>query len=139
MHEALRNSTVVRFVRHSRLAALSARLRDSLRRRLDRPRRSDESASSQSGSADSAEPTEKSNATTTAPSNVVAGSLLLGLLARFGVWIEGSWLYRWLTAEPDPDVIVIDLRETQIVGPILAALDWVIDRLSTTGDSSLLA
>jgi hypothetical protein len=38
-------------------------------------------------------------------------------------WTRNSYLYRWLTAEPDPDVIVIDLRETYTVGPILAAMD----------------
>lgn len=34
-----------------------------------------------------------------------------------------SWLYRWLTAEPEPEVVVIDLRETYTVGPVLAVLD----------------
>lgn len=34
-----------------------------------------------------------------------------------------SWCYRWLTAEPEPDVVVVDLRETVVVGPILALLD----------------
>ena len=33
--------------------------------------------------------------------------------------INRSWLYRWLTAEPEADVVVIDLRETRTVGPIL--------------------
>ncbi|PSP81826.1 hypothetical protein BRC78_09000 [Halobacteriales archaeon QH_8_68_33] len=37
-----------------------------------------------------------------------------------------SWLYRWLTAEPEADVVVIDLRETMFVGPVLAALDRVV-------------
>jgi hypothetical protein len=39
--------------------------------------------------------------------------------------VRGSWLHAWLTADPDPDPIVIDLRETYTVGPLLAALDWV--------------
>jgi hypothetical protein len=38
-------------------------------------------------------------------------------------WTRSSYCYRWLTKEPDPDVIVIDLRETYTVGPILAAMD----------------
>ncbi|WP_136718018.1 hypothetical protein [Halorientalis salina] len=42
-----------------------------------------------------------------------------------GRWTRGSWLYRWLTKEPDPDVIVIDLRETWTVGPVIAGLDWL--------------
>jgi hypothetical protein len=33
-----------------------------------------------------------------------------------------SYIYRWLTTEPDPEVIVIDLRETWTVGPVLWSL-----------------
>jgi len=40
--------------------------------------------------------------------------------------IRASWLYRWLTTEPEPDVVVIDLRETAVVGPILALLDRLL-------------
>lgn len=40
-----------------------------------------------------------------------------------GRWLRGSWVYGWLAAEPDPDVIVIDLGETYTAGPVLAALD----------------
>lgn len=43
--------------------------------------------------------------------------------------VHASFLYQWLTAEPDPEVIVIDLRETWTVGPVLRLLDIVIDRL----------
>lgn len=41
--------------------------------------------------------------------------------------LRGSWLYRWLTADPEPSVVVIDLRETWTVGPLLR----VLDRLGT--------
>lgn len=44
-------------------------------------------------------------------------------------WVRGSWLYRWLTSEPDPDVVVIDLRETWTVGPIIAVLERIIEPL----------
>ena len=37
-----------------------------------------------------------------------------------------SWLYRWLTDEPDPAVVVIDLRETLALGPLLARLEIAI-------------
>lgn len=37
-------------------------------------------------------------------------------------WIRSSRGYRWLTSEPDPDVIVIDLRETWTVGPLIAVV-----------------
>jgi len=57
----------------------------------------------------------------------VAGNSRLAATAR---WTEramrASWLYRWLTAEPDPDVVVIDLRETVVIGPILALLDRLL-------------
>lgn len=136
MHRALRGSSVVRIVRHSRVAALSARLRRAVSRGSDDTNDGDGPKAS---AASSDETAEDSDAPPAAQSSVVSGSSLFGLFAWFGALIEGSWLYRWLTAEPDPDVIVIDLRETWIVGPILAVLDWIIAHLSTTGDSSLLA
>lgn len=48
----------------------------------------------------------------------------VGLAVRS--WALASAGYRWLTAEPDPDVIVIDLRETRTVGPIIAAIDGAV-------------
>jgi hypothetical protein len=45
---------------------------------------------------------------------------------RVGTIIKRSWLYRWLTAEPEPDVIVIDLRETRTLGPFITLLDRFI-------------
>lgn len=36
----------------------------------------------------------------------------------------------WLTAETDPDVIVVDLRETLTVSPIIVVLDWIVARLT---------
>lgn len=32
---------------------------------------------------------------------------------------EHSRCYQWLTAEPEPDVVEIDLRETMLVGPVI--------------------
>lgn len=40
-------------------------------------------------------------------------------------WTTRSVLYRWLTTEPEPDPIVIDLRETWTVGPLLALLERI--------------
>jgi hypothetical protein len=59
-----------------------------------------------------------------------AESSVSGAASTVGDWIRGSWSYRWLTAEPDPDVIVIDLRETYTVGPIIHVLDRVVDPLA---------
>lgn len=54
-------------------------------------------------------------------------------LREFGTaiadYVRASYCYRWLTAEPDPDVIVIDLRETYTVGPIIRLLEATGDGL----------
>ncbi|WP_132057793.1 hypothetical protein [Halorussus amylolyticus] len=50
-------------------------------------------------------------------------SRLVGAFRMLERWIRHSFVYRWLTKEPDPDVIVIDLRETHTVGPFIAVLD----------------
>ena len=52
--------------------------------------------------------------------------------------VQGSFLYRWLTAEPDPEVIVIDLRETYTVGPFIAILDRVVETFVPYYQQSLL-
>lgn len=44
--------------------------------------------------------------------------------------VQNSWLYGWLTAEPEPEVIVIDLRETYTVGPFIKLLDRVIETVA---------
>lgn len=130
MRRALRSSTVVTIVRNSRVAAFLSRIRRAV---------SDRSADAQD-TADT-EPDEPRGDTTDAAtsSGLASGSLLFAVLARTTAWIRGSWLYRWLTDEPDPDVIVIDLRETRIVGPVLRVLDWLLDNLGAGSGGSLLA
>ena len=61
---------------------------------------------------------------------------LATLTQRGQQFVEGSFLYRWLTAEPEPDVIVIDLRETITVGPWLRAIQRAIDWLLPAAVSS---
>ena len=53
-------------------------------------------------------------------------------------WLRASYCYRWLTAEPDPDVIVIDLRETYAVGPFIALLDRVQPSVAAAWNASTL-
>ena len=71
---------------------------------------------------------------------MVAGSYVVSALRTAGSrsisWVRHSALYQWLTAEPDPDVIVIDLRETWTVGLFLQILDWIVDRLVDAADGS---
>ncbi|QLD86849.1 hypothetical protein HWV23_14325 [Natronomonas halophila] len=43
-------------------------------------------------------------------------------------WTRNSHIVQWFLAEPDPEVIVIDLRETYTIGPIIRVLDWATDR-----------
>lgn len=62
-------------------------------------------------------------------SRLVAGAVVVDLLGNIGQWTRGSALYRWLTAEPEPEVIVIDLRETATVRPFLFAIDESIGLL----------
>lgn len=52
--------------------------------------------------------------------------------------VRGSWLYRWLTAEPEPTVVTIDLRETYTVGPILKLLERVITPIAARWEQSRL-
>jgi len=55
--------------------------------------------------------------------NAAARSFVSVIVAFVQHAIRQSFLYRWLTAEPDSDVIVIDLRETWTVGPMISVLD----------------
>ncbi|WP_115864061.1 hypothetical protein [Halorussus litoreus] len=57
-----------------------------------------------------------------------ANSALAGVFALLAAWIRHSFVYRWLTKEPDPDIVVIDLRETYTVGPFIAVLDRAAPR-----------
>ncbi|MFC7166915.1 hypothetical protein [Halospeciosus flavus] len=41
--------------------------------------------------------------------------------------VQNSFLYRWLTKEPDPEVVVIDLRETYTIGPFIELLDRLVE------------
>lgn len=50
--------------------------------------------------------------------------------------IQASSLVHWLTAEPDPDVIVIDLRETVTVGPFIALLDRLVPHVASMWNGS---
>lgn len=64
----------------------------------------------------------------------VRSSALVTALRAAMEWVvsatRNAFIYRWLTKEPEPDVIVIDLRETWTVGPLIVLLDWFIERLT---------
>ncbi|CAP12965.1 uncharacterized protein OE_1134F [Halobacterium salinarum R1] len=61
------------------------------------------------------------------------------VVATTTAFVRESYLYQWLTAEPDPEVVVIDLRETYTVGPFIAILDRSIETLVPIYRESRLA
>lgn len=66
------------------------------------------------------------------------GSGISSLLVSGRAYARGSFLYRWLTADTEPDVIVIDLRETLTVGPWLRVLERAIALLLPAAVASRL-
>jgi len=64
---------------------------------------------------------------------------LLGVMVTFiQNVIYHSYFYRWLTAEPNPDIIVIDLRETLTVGPLIAGLNGIVNIFLSGVSSSVV-
>ncbi|WP_227134358.1 hypothetical protein [Halorubellus salinus] len=61
-----------------------------------------------------------------------------GVVENVTDYVQESYLYRWLTAEPEPDVVVIDLRETYTVGPFIRLLDATIEWLQPYWEASTL-
>ena len=54
------------------------------------------------------------------------------IATRLQEWVCNAWGYQWLTADPDPDVIVIDLRETIVLGPIFQLFELIVPQESRT-------
>lgn len=50
-----------------------------------------------------------------------------------------SRVVRWLTSEPQPDVVVIDLAATRTVGPVLRVLDGLVGAIGRAGRSTGLS
>lgn len=59
-------------------------------------------------------------------------------LDRLAAITRESYLFGWLTAEPDPDVITIDLRETWTVGPVIAVINWLAPHAARAWNESLV-
>lgn len=60
----------------------------------------------------------------------VADARVASFGARLRQYVESSMGYRWLTAEPDPDIIIIDLRETRTIGPVIETIDRTSQELT---------
>ena len=56
---------------------------------------------------------------------------MAGVAARCRAAFVHAWIIRWLTREPEPNVVEIDLTETRTIGPIVAVLDRIVRSLST--------
>lgn len=67
-------------------------------------------------------------------SQVISAGRAIG--ARVSAFVRESYCYRWLTKEPDPEVIVIDLRETYAVGPFITLLDRLIRHIEDAWQQS---
>ncbi|WP_226479839.1 hypothetical protein [Natrinema amylolyticum] len=66
-------------------------------------------------------------ATSTRVQAVASNAQITALGETLYRYATSSFGYRWLTTEPEPDVIVIDLRETKAIGPFINILDRVLD------------
>jgi hypothetical protein len=71
-------------------------------------------------------------------SNGYERSALARIVTVVRSWVVASWLYRWLTTEPEPGEIVIDLRESVFVRPFLDVIAGVWPRARATGARSQL-
>ena len=69
---------------------------------------------------------------------VFRGSRARRGVEKLGVAVQNSYFVNWLTSEPEPEVIVIDLRETYTIGPIIRLLDAVAPHVERMWSGSLL-
>ena len=63
-------------------------------------------------------------------------SRLVGLGAEGRGVVESSFAYQWLTSEPEPEVIVIDLRETRALGPLIRGVDRGVSEFAARSRTS---
>ncbi|NEU55645.1 hypothetical protein [Halorussus sp. MSC15.2] len=64
---------------------------------------------------------------------------LAGIVRVLARWTRCSLLYRWLTTESEPDVVVVNLRDTYTVGPLVALLDRLVPHLERTWRASFVS
>lgn len=69
----------------------------------------------------------------------VLASAAKSIVADGTTIVRRSYGYRWLTSEPDPATIVIDLRETRTVGPFVRLLQTVLEPFERACADSRLA
>ena len=83
--------------------------------------------SEESGSLSPIEPAGRKVSAISDASQIISVGRTIG--ARAGELVRESYCYRWLTEEPDPEVIVIDLRETYTVWTFITLLERFIPHI----------
>jgi hypothetical protein len=68
---------------------------------------------------------------------VFRGSRARRGVKKLGVAARKSYFVNWLTSEPEPDVIVINLRETHTIGPFIRLLDALAPHVERVWNGSL--
>lgn len=61
---------------------------------------------------------------------------IVGLERESEATLRASFIYRWFTTEPEPEVVVIDLRDTYTVGPVITVIAAVYELLDPVRQSS---
>lgn len=136
---AVHNSTIVQTVTsvraRIRTAASDARVMTILNRFRATDNTEPATGSARGGNTTDTEPASPpqsagSDTTASTPhvSRSMESSVIYRLVRRGQGFVTTAWLYEWLTAEPEPEVIVIDLRETRTVGMVLSTLDRILTR-----------
>lgn len=64
---------------------------------------------------------------------------LYRVLQTASSWAQSASVYHWLTKEPEPEVVVIDLRNTYAVGPAIRMADLLFETLAPIYPNSAIA
>lgn len=56
--------------------------------------------------------------------------------SRLSRLTRGSACYRWVTTDAEPTVVVVDLRETRTVGPLVSSLETAVGRSMRAWETS---
>lgn len=65
------------------------------------------------------------------------GSAFERRLRALARWTRNAYLYRWLTTESECDALVVDLRKTYTVGPVVERFDRLRPTVETTWRASV--
>lgn len=69
-------------------------------------------------------------------SDLLARSALYRAAKTAETFARASFIYEWLTAEPEPAVVVVDLRDSVVLRPLLTLLDDTVETFRKTRSGS---